>query len=177
MESPRYTTFARLLHWVTALTVVGQFALWWMQTIPKTPAGPCAEAFNLHKSIGLAILGVMAVRILWRARVPPPAWAPTAPWKRILAKANHALLYAILVALPASGYLGSVFSGYPVKFFGATLPAWGTALPAVKDFMSAVHLVATWGLAAAVALHLAGAIHYSIATGDSLLGRMGWRRD
>ncbi|MGZ5078248.1 MAG: cytochrome b [Usitatibacter sp.] len=177
MESSRYTTIARLLHWTIALMVVGQFWLgWWMQSIPKTPPGPRAEAFNLHKSIGLTILGLMAFRILWRARVRPPPWPPTAPWKEALAKANHALLYGILVALPVSGYLGSVFSGFPVRFFGFTLPAWGMALPAVKDLMGLVHLGVTWALAAGFALHLAGAIHQAITTDDGPLGRMGWRR-
>ena len=34
-----------------------------------------------------------------------------------------ATFITLLVAQPLSGYLGSEFSGYPVKFFGATLPA------------------------------------------------------
>jgi cytochrome b561 len=177
MDSPRYTTIARLLHWIIALLVISQFVLgWWMQSIPKLPAGPRAEAFNLHKSMGLVILALMAIRILWRSWVPPPPWPPAPHWQRILAKGNHAVLYVLLVALPVSGYLGSVFSGYPVRFFGATLPAWGTPLPAMKDAMGMVHLVATWALAAAVALHLAGALHHAMTTGENVLGRMGWRR-
>ena len=177
MDSLRYTTIARLLHWTIALLVAGQFTLgWWMQSIPKAPPGARADAFNLHKSIGLVILALMALRILWRARTSPPPWTAMPSWKVALAKANHALLYAILVALPLSGYLGSVFSGYPVKFFGLALPNWGSALPAAKELMSGVHLAATWLLAAAVALHLAGAIHQAMATRGSLLGRMGWRR-
>ena len=177
MDSQRYTTIARLLHWSIALLVAGQFALgWWMQSIPKAPPGPRAEAFNLHKSTGLVILGLMALRLAWRLRTSPPPWhAATARWKAALAKCNHALLYALLVALPLSGYLGSVFSGYPVKFFGLALPAWGAPLPAVKEFMSSAHLAAAWLLAAALALHLAGAVHYAMTTGASVLGRMGWR--
>ena len=177
MDSLRYTMIARLLHWAIALLVVSQFTLgWWMQSIPKAPPGARADAFNLHKSTGLVILALMALRILWRARTAPPPWPAMPSWKAALAKANHALLYAILVALPLSGYLGSAFSGYPIKFFGLTLPRWGAALPAAKDLMSGVHLAATWLLAAALALHLAGAIHQAMATGGSLLGRMGWRR-
>lgn len=177
MESPRYTTIARLLHWMIALMAIGQFWLgWWMQSLPKAPPGARAEAFNLHKSIGLTILGLMVLRMLWRARVRPPPGLPAAAWKGALARANHAALYAILITLPISGYLGSVFSGYPVKLFGFTLPSWGTALPAAKDFMGVVHLGAAWVLAAALALHLAGAIHHAVTTGDSVLGRMGWGR-
>lgn len=177
MDSLRYTTIARILHWAIALLVVVQFNLgWWMQSIPKAPPGARADAFNMHKSIGLVILVLMALRILWRARTSPPPWPAMSSWKVALAKANHALLYAILVVLPLSGYLGSVFSGFPVKFFGLALPRWGAALPAAKESMSDAHLVATWMLAAAVALHLGGAIHHAVVTGGSLLGRMGLRR-
>ena len=176
MDPQRYTTTARLLHWAIALIVAGQFALgWWMQSIPKSPPGARADAFNLHKSVGLLLLALMALRILWRARTAPPPWPAAPAWQAALAKANHAFLYAILVALPLSGYLGSVFSGYPVKFFGIALP-WGAASPAAKAWMSNAHLAAGWLLVAALALHFAGAIHQSRVPGASVLGRMGWRR-
>jgi len=173
MEPLRYTRVARALHWGIALLVAAQFALgWWMQSIPKSPAGPRADAFNLHKSIGLAILVLMAMRILWRARHAPPPWLAMPAWQRRLAWTNHALLYALLVVLPVTGYLGSVFSGFPVKFFGLVLPRWGSAWPAAKDFLSGAHLACTWLLAAAVVLHLAGALHNAVTGGGSLLGRM-----
>ena len=35
--------------------------------------------------------------------------------------------------MPLAGYLGSVWSGYPVKFFGVTLPAWAREERALKD--------------------------------------------
>ncbi|HEX4782084.1 MAG TPA: cytochrome b [Usitatibacter sp.] len=176
MESLRYTTVARALHWTIAALVAGQFALgWWMQSIPKAPPGPRADAFNLHKSVGLAILVLMAARILWRARHAPPSWLAMPAWQRNLARANHALLYVLLVMLPVTGYLGSVFSGYPVKFFGLVLPRWGSAWPAAKDLLSQLHQASTWLLAAAVVLHLAGAVHNVLTHRDGLLGRMGPR--
>ena len=39
-----------------------------------------------------------------------------------------------------SGYLGSATSGYPVKFFGFTLPAWSARHDDLKELMSIVHL-------------------------------------
>jgi cytochrome b561 len=40
------------------------------------------------------------------------------------AHGNPLLLYAALVIQPLAGYLGSEFSGFPVKFFGLALPSW-----------------------------------------------------
>jgi len=56
-SSDRYTRTAIVLHWLIAAIVIAEFAWgWWMQEIPKQPPGFRADAFNLHKSIGLTIL-------------------------------------------------------------------------------------------------------------------------
>ena len=73
--------------------------------------------------------------------------------------------------MPLSGYLGSVLSGYPIKWFGVGLPAWGWSDPAIKDLMSNVHLVASWTLLASTALHVAGTIKHALA-GDRVMARM-----
>ena len=144
-----------------------------MVGIPKEPAGPRADAFNLHKSIGLTILALMCVRALWRWRHPPPPLPAMPRWQSRLAHANHIALYAALFVMPLAGYLGSVFSGYPVKYFGMTLLDWGWKSPAIKSFMSAVHLVTSWVLLCAVAVHLAGALKHWLVDRDGLVARMG----
>jgi len=53
----RYTRTAIVLHWANVLLATVQFSWgWWMQGIAKIPQGPPADAFNLHKSVGLTIL-------------------------------------------------------------------------------------------------------------------------
>jgi len=72
---------------------------------------------------------------------------------------------------PLSGYLGSVFSGYPVKLFGVVMPSWGWKDDGIKELMSAVHLVDSFVLLALVALHVAGAAKHA-ADGSGVLRRM-----
>ena len=122
-SASRYTRTAIALHWLIAALVVAQFAWgWWMQEIPKQPVGPRVDAFNLHKSVGMTILALMIVRILWRIGHPPPPPLPMPSWQARAARMTHFGLYALFVIHPLSGYLGSEFSGYPVKYFGVTLP-------------------------------------------------------
>jgi cytochrome b561 len=125
-EPARYTRTAVALHWLIAALFIGQFAWGWlMQEIPKSPPGMRADAFNFHKSIGLCLLGLMLFRLGWRIAHRPPALPPLPVWQARLAQITHVGLYVALIVQPVAGYLGSVWSGYPVKLFGVTLPAWG----------------------------------------------------
>ena len=175
-SSDRYTRTAVVLHWLIAALLLVEVAQgWWMQEIPKQPPGLRADQFNLHKSVGLVLLALVLVRLGWRLLHSPPSMAGVARWQLRLAKINHAILYLAMFALPLSGYLGSVFSGYPIKWFGIALPLWGTANPAIKDFMSTVHLFVSWVLVACTALHIAGTFKHELA-GEGVLARMAWRR-
>lgn len=168
----RYTRTAVLLHWMIAALLFAEFAHgWWMQEIPKQPPGIRADAFNMHKSVGLLLLALVLVRLGWRLAHRPPVLLPVARWQAVLARSNHVLLYAMMVAMPLSGYLGSVFSGYPIKWFGLMLPAWGWADPAIKELMSSVHLATSWILLASTSLHVAGTIKHAIA-GERVMARM-----
>jgi len=174
-DVPRqYTRTAIVLHWLIAILVIGQFAWgWWMQDIPKQPVGPRVDAFNLHKSAGMVLLALMALRLLWRIRHPPPPLPPMPSWQAGLARATHVLLYTALLVQPLLGYLGSEVSGYPVKVFGMTLPSWAGKHVALKDFLSVAHLANSWLIATLVVLHVAGALKHALVDRDGLLARMG----
>jgi len=172
-DATRYTATAILLHWLIAVAVVGLVGWgWWMQTIPKIPVGPRVDAFNLHKSIGMAVLLLMLVRIGWRARHSPPPFAPMPRWQARLARAVHLLFYVCLIVQPLSGYLGSAFSGYPVRLFGLVLPAWAPKNDTLKDAFSVVHLVNSWVLVGALALHLAGTVKHALLERDGSFRRI-----
>jgi len=168
----RYTRTAVILHWLVAAVVLAQFSWGWlMQEIAKSPPGQRADAFNVHKSVGLCLLALMLIRLGWRIAHRPPALPALPAWQARLARTTHVALYAALIVMPVAGYLGSVWSGYPVKWFGLTLPAWGRSAPALKEAMSALHYATSWVLLALVALHVAGALHHALRR-DGVLQRM-----
>ena len=176
-HSERYTSVAIALHWLIAIVVIVQFNWgWWMQDIPKLPPGARVDAFNMHKSIGLTLLALMVLRLVWRWRHPAPPLPAMPAWQRRLAHANHWVLYVALFIMPVAGYLGSVFSGYPVKYFGMTLPAWGPKDESLKNLCSTVHLATSFVLFFAVALHVAAALKHALIDRDGLLSRMGLGR-
>jgi cytochrome b561 len=158
---------------VVGLAIFAQFALgWWMLEVPKDPPGLRAGWFNLHKSIGITLAAFVLLRLLWRLSHPGPALPASLPrMQRVAAAATHWALYACMLVMPLSGYLGSSFSGYPVKYFGSTLPSWGWEWPAAKALLSNVHLAAAWLLAALIALHVVAALWHALHR-DGLFSRM-----
>ena len=172
----RYTNTAVVLHWLVAVAVTAQFAFGWlMQQIPKSPSGVRADAFNLHKSIGLCLLALALFRLGWRLGHRPPPFPVMAKWRERAARGTHAALYGALIVMPLTGYLGSAWSGYPVKWFGVVLPTWATSVPALKALMSAIHLATSYALLSLVVLHVAGALEHWRRS-DGVLARMSLRR-
>jgi cytochrome b561 len=181
MASPRerpseetYSGVAIALHWLIGIGVLAMFVLgWWMIDIPKLPAGPRAYWFNVHKSIGMTIGLLVVARIVWRlTHRPPPLPASMPAWQQRAAHVSHSLLYLCMVVMPVSGFLGSTFSPYPIKYFGITLFSWGWDLPALKAVLSGVHLSTVILFMALVALHIGAALKHLLISRDGVFFRM-----
>ncbi|HET7157350.1 MAG TPA: cytochrome b, partial [Burkholderiales bacterium] len=159
---PRYTRTAIVLHWLIAAAVFAQISLGlWMIGIPKSPPGVRAYWFNVHKSIGITIGLLVIARLLWRlAHRPPPLPGTVQAWQRMAAKLSHCALYACMIVLPLSGYLGSSFTKYPIKYFGYTLPHWGWDAPGLKELMSQVHFTTACIFITLIVLHVSAALKH-----------------
>jgi cytochrome b561 len=179
MNSPtRYTPTAKFLHWLVTVVVFAQLGLgFWMLDIPKTPPGVRAGWFNLHKSIGITLGVIILIRLAWRLTHRVPALPDTIPaWERTTAKIIHRVLYVCMIVIPLSGYLGSSFTAYPIKYFGRTLPNWGWDSPPLKELCSQVHYTAVVIFIALIAMHVAAVLKHLIIDRDDIFQRMGWAR-
>ena len=172
-QGRRYGPTAQWLHWITVLLMLAIVVIaWQMVEIPRnTPAR--GLYVTAHKSIGIVILVLTLARLAWRARHAAPPLSPGMPgWMAWLAKANHVLLYVVLLGMPLAGYLHSATGAHAGSFFGLfELPA----LPrndAVSDALLAVHLAGQWLLYAVVALHVLATVWHVAARRDGTLERM-----
>jgi cytochrome b561 len=174
VSSERYTHTAIVLHWLIGLAVFAQIGLGlWMIGIPKSPPGIRAYWFNVHKSIGITIGLLVLVRLAWRLAHRPPALPMSLrPWQRAAAKVSHYALYVCMVVMPLSGYLGSSFTKYPIKYFGMTLPHWGWDAPHLKDLTSQIHFVTVCIFITLIVLHVAAALKHRFVNRDGVFERM-----
>ena len=170
----RYDHIAMTLHWLVAIGVIAQILLGlWMIDIPKQPPGVRAYWFNLHKSIGITLGALIVARLAWRLTHRPPPLPSSMPrWQARAARVSHLLLYACMLTMPLAGYLGSAYSGYPIKYFGTTLPAWGWKDEALKDFFSAVHFTAALLFISLITLHVLAALKHLWFDRDGVFHRM-----
>jgi cytochrome b561 len=174
----RYTRTAMTLHWLIAILLVSQFAFGWY--LSEIPRGVPARGYfvNLHKSFGMLIAVLIVLRLAWRLSHKPPPLPNTLPrWQQRAAAASHYLLYALMVLMPLSGYLGSNFSKHGVNFFNVIKFApWGPDHKLLYTLFNQTHLISSWLLLALVVLHVAAALKHWLVDHDAIFFRMLPRR-
>ena len=179
----RYTGVAIALHWVIAVMIGGNIAL--VLLIDRWPEGWVRPAIDLHKSVGMTVLGLAALRVLWRLGHRPPALPASYPKFEIrAAHAAHLALYALMIAIPLSGYLhDSAWKDAPSHpdrlFWLVQWPRFGplaSLSPAVKEqahsLLFAVHQWLAYALYGLVGLHVAAALKHQWIDGHRELQRM-----
>jgi cytochrome b561 len=170
----RYTSVAQLLHWLTALLMFAVIPVGWhMMMLAR--GNPQREVwYTVHKSIGLTILALAILRLGWRWCYPPPALPGTmASVERFAATLSHWLLYAVLIFMPASGYLFSAAGNHPIVWFGLiTVPVIVPQNPALASLGQALHLAGQWATYGLIILHVLGTTWHIVVRRDGILERM-----
>lgn len=170
----RFGLVTRLLHWGMALALLGMLAFG-TRIADMEPGLANLWMYGLHKSIGLILLALVVLRLIWHRISPPPAplGAPGS-WANRLARAAHALLYLLLLAIPLSGWIASSASGLDVMLFDRwVIPPIAPVSEAWENAGWAAHGLLTKLLVGVIALHAAGAVKRQIDD-DGTLTRM-WR--
>lgn len=174
----RYGALAIALHWTTAGLLLVLVALGlYMDGLPDV--GFDREKITLilvHKALGLVALAIVLFRLAWRVGNVLPALVQGMPmWQQVAARFVHLCLYALMLALPLTGWVMSSAGGYPVSFFGwFELPDLVPRNEAMFRLWIAVHHWLAWALVLLVALHAAAALQHHWSGRDDTLLRM-WR--
>lgn len=168
----RYGGVAVLLHWVLALLIAGMIGLgWYMMAIEDEPGAD--KYFNLHKSVGILIFGLVLIRALWRIGHRPAELPASLPkWEVIAASLVQWLLYGCMVLLPVSGFIGALYSKSGATFFGVHLPTWVLPNHDTAEQFFEVHETLAWVLVVLVALHTAAGFKHLFVDRDKVFQRM-----
>ncbi len=170
----RWGPVSQLLHWtivvlVLAMAVIGLS----LDSVPKSPR--YFWVFNLHKSLGLTVLVLAIIRLAWRAYAGAPKPLTGIPTLQLLvARVTHWLLYALIIAMPLSGWLFDSAGGLrPLRWFGLfEVPKLVAPNTGLREIARDAHGWFFWALAALVLMHAGAALYHHYFVGDDTLRRM-----
>lgn len=171
LAQDRYSRVARALHWGMGLLIIANLAGGLLHDLNKDLIMP------LHKATGVLLLALAVLRIVWRMMHPAPALPATMPmWERAVASLTHAILYALMILIPLSGWVMASAGRKPLGFFGLfDVPKFNV----IKDSMLAEvahegHEILGYAMIALLVLHIVAALRHHFVLGDGMLARM-WR--
>ncbi len=176
-----YGSVTRAFHWSIALLIVTLIPLGLVANrLPFDTGAQLAlkgAVFQVHETLGIFVFIIAAARIRWAMTQTRPV--PLHPERRaesFLADLVHWLLYASLVLVPLTGWIGhAATEGFA--------PIWwplGQGLPfvpksdAVAHTFASLHIVFGRVLIIVLLLHIAGALKHHLIDRDATLRRM-WR--
>ncbi|MBT0960069.1 cytochrome b [Denitromonas iodatirespirans] len=171
--NPRYTSTAIALHWLIALGILAAFSLGlYMTELNLSPTK--LKLYSWHKWAGVSLFVLILVRLGWRLTHPAPALPDSMPTLlRLAANVSHWLLYALMLAIPLSGWLMSSAKGFQTVWFGVLpLPDLLAKDAALGDQLKEVHEFLNYTLLALVVLHTAAALKHHFIDRDTVLSRM-----
>lgn len=169
------------LHWVGAALVflallAGLFAVYYA-------SGCCAAdrriAYLLHAYAGLAVLGIVIMRLMFRARYPWPEHGHAGRFQlgEIVAKVIHWSLYGIMILIPLTGWIMASGMGCCWSVPGlpnVNLLSFGIGGTTVADVGAAyrVHVALAWIIIGLIALHVSAALFHHLLLKNDILNRM-----
>ena len=110
-----YGRLAIWLHWGTVfLFLLAYCAVYYRHWFTEKQTTENMVALQLHLSAGVSVGVIVILRIFWRFTNVQPKLEPGPRWQHILAHMGHFLLYAIMILMPLSGYIGT---GIATEYF------------------------------------------------------------
>ena len=165
-----YNRVARALHWAMAIIIIPMLLLG-EQTMGSHDARWLP---TLHASLGLVLVLLLAFRLYWRWKHPPPANENGSLRERVAARGTHMLLYCAMLLIPLTGWLA--YTEHVRRSLGMRPASWfGFRIPLLPDFGIDWHRIHNWGgklVLLLVALHVAAALKHHFYDKDNTMKRM-----
>ncbi|MGE5470997.1 MAG: cytochrome b [Bacteroidota bacterium] len=169
----QYTATAKSLHWLMAVLFFGLLALgFYMSDLPLSPLK--LKLYSWHKWAGVTAFLLVWVRLFWRLTHRPPALPASMPKPmQLAAHAGHLLLYALMIAIPLTGWLMSSAKGFQTVWFGILpIPDLLAKNKETGDLLLLIHQSLNLLFVAVIAGHIGAALKHHFIDRDDILTRM-----
>jgi len=183
-DTPRYTAVAITLHWILAVLLLGMvFFGWYMEDLREglfagtVPLEEVQQAYNLHKTTGMAILVLSLIRLAWRLTHKTPGMPEgMKPWEKLAARAVHWAFYVLMIGMPIMGWISASASELPSFLFNnPDMPLPRLPVPqneSLHEVSGSIHGAGGWPILILFGLHAAAALKHQFVDRDGLIARM-----
>ncbi|MGA0562722.1 cytochrome b [Ancylobacter sp. VNQ12] len=169
-----YSPPLRALHWLTVIAIIVVYGVTYLEGLFERGSVGRAYIWWTHISVGLAILGLVALRFAFRIAgpVPPPSAALSRP-VHLASAVAHVLLYVLLIVTPLVGIYLAFLRGNEVTFFGLfAIPAPVAVDREAARSVQELHEVLANALVILALLHAFAALVHHFVLKDDVLRRM-----
>lgn len=173
-EDARFDQTSIILHWLTALLIVVQFASIWAHEAVDRQSDLAAVLLTLHRSTGVSTWVVVVARLCWRRYFAflPPFPPSMGKFQQAVAKANEYGLYILLLAMPITGLARVILRGQAFDLFVWQVPALFEPDPAMRSVFVQAHAIGAKALMVLIGLHAGAALFHRLVLRDGVLQRM-----
>ena len=177
INQPTYSLTARRFHWYTVAIVFIQIPLGFLTTY-EGPAFKFSDVASgrlssLHKLLGFILLWLVVARLIYRFRHGAPPDEPSlATWQKGASHATHWALYALLIAVSMSGWIGISLYGARELFGLVSLPALTAVDQPLSDKVFEWHLRGAVLILLLLGAHIGAALYHHFLRKDGVLRRM-----
>lgn len=138
----RYSVPAQLLHWLTAILVLVAFIYGPGGSEERIYSAARDADRQLHETLGVCVLTLVALRILWRAFDKRPEHPPGPRWMALAASVVQGALYVLLVGVPLTAICGAWLEGRSLTLLAGVLVP--SPLPTSHDLGAVIAEIHTW---------------------------------
>ena len=168
----QYGITAKIFHWLIVALLIAQYLIGWLMPDLHRNMKPGAP-MTFHVSVGLSILVLIMLRFVWRLTHPVAPESSLPPWQRLSSEAVHWLLYALVLATTATGWLFASFRGWSMQFlYLVPMPMLASENSAAGKTIDGWHQALEWTLLVVIVVHVAAALVHLFVYRDRIMQRM-----
>ncbi len=169
----RYGLVSVLLHWSMAIAFIGMYAVGlWMVDLDYYDSW-YHRAPELHKSIGIILVLLMAARLVWNRLQPRPQGLGASLALKRIAHGLHHVFYLLVLLMFISGYLISTAKGKGIDVFELfSIPALLPENQDRGDLAGDIHEIMGHLFIGLALLHAGAALKHHFLDRDATLIRM-----
>ncbi len=170
----KYTLTTRILHWITATSVLVLFFSGWYMVQLDYYSPWYTRLPEWHIFLGVVLIFLWTIVIIRIFTHPSKDFSMSyKPWERFLAKWVKSLFYIMVITMLISGYLLTTADGDGYLLFGTIhLPAVSHFSSHQIDTLGNIHQYTSYALMIFVVLHVLGTLKHQLIDNDHTLNRM-----